>query len=181
MRRGTEYGDKVSLGYAGSGDTEAIAVIHADSWRRHYRGAFQDAYLDADILTERVAVWHERLAERRTDCFTVVAKIQNSIVGFGHVILDDDPNWGSLLDNLHVTFQRKRKGIGSKLMQAVAERLMQRGRRKFYLWVLDQNLEAQQFYAAQGGSLIETCLRGPFPGGGFALSRTMLRRGLLKF
>jgi hypothetical protein len=44
--------------------------------------------------------------------------------GFGQMILDQDPHWGSLLDNLHVAFQHKRKDIGRKLMQAVAERLL---------------------------------------------------------
>jgi ribosomal protein S18 acetylase RimI-like enzyme len=77
------------------------------------------------------------------------------------MILDDDPNWGSLLDNLHVAFQFKRKAIGRKLMQAAAENLLRRGIQKFYLWVLGQNHAAQQFYT--GRELVETCLRGPFP------------------
>ena len=62
-----------------------------------------------------------------------------------------------------------RRGIGHRLMQAVATRLFERGRRSFYLWVLDQNVAAQRFYTAQGGRRVETRLRGPFPGGGFAL------------
>jgi hypothetical protein len=28
---------------AGPGDAGAIAGLHADSWRRHYRGAFSDS------------------------------------------------------------------------------------------------------------------------------------------
>jgi GNAT superfamily N-acetyltransferase len=28
------------------GDAQAIAGLHADSWQRHYRGAFSDAFLD---------------------------------------------------------------------------------------------------------------------------------------
>jgi hypothetical protein len=31
---------------AGPGDGPAVAGLHADSWRRHYRGAFSDAFLD---------------------------------------------------------------------------------------------------------------------------------------
>ena len=31
---------------AGPDDAPAIATLHADSWRRHYRGAFADAFLD---------------------------------------------------------------------------------------------------------------------------------------
>jgi GNAT superfamily N-acetyltransferase len=34
---------------AGPGDANAIAGLHADSWQRHYRGAFSDAFLDNDV------------------------------------------------------------------------------------------------------------------------------------
>jgi ribosomal protein S18 acetylase RimI-like enzyme len=151
-------------------DAEAIAVLHADSWRRHYRGAFLDSFLNGEVVIERLGVWRDRLAKPRDDCFTVVAVGAGQIVGFVHMVLDADPNWGTLLDNLHVTHELKRKGIGRNLMRQAARRLENRGRRPFYLWVLDQNVAAQRFYAAQGGVRVETCLRGPFPGGGRALA-----------
>jgi GNAT superfamily N-acetyltransferase len=31
---------------AGPGDAQAVAGLHADSWRRHYRGAYADSFLD---------------------------------------------------------------------------------------------------------------------------------------
>jgi GNAT superfamily N-acetyltransferase len=34
---------------AGPPDADAIAALHADSWRRHYRGAYSDAFLDGDV------------------------------------------------------------------------------------------------------------------------------------
>jgi hypothetical protein len=37
-------------------DSAAIATLHADSWRRHYRGAYSDQYLDGNIVEERQAV-----------------------------------------------------------------------------------------------------------------------------
>jgi excinuclease ABC subunit A len=37
-------------------DIEAIARLHADSWRRHYHGALPDAYLDGDLVAERLRV-----------------------------------------------------------------------------------------------------------------------------
>lgn len=163
----------IALRRANAGDASSVAAIHADSWRRHYRGAFRDAYLDGDIVAERTAFWSERLATRKPNAFTIAAENQNSIVGFAHVIVDHDAQWGSLLDNLHVTFHLKRHGIGRKIMQALANVLADSDRRKFYLWVLEQNTAAQGFYRALGGVHIETCLRGPFPGGGFALGQRM--------
>jgi hypothetical protein len=43
-------------------DTAAIAELHAESWRLHYRGSFPDAFLDGDVGAERLAEWTERLA-----------------------------------------------------------------------------------------------------------------------
>jgi ribosomal protein S18 acetylase RimI-like enzyme len=165
--------DTVFYRDANESDTEAIAALHADSWRRHYRGAFLDSFLDGDVLPERIAVWRQRLSQSHSAGITVVADVRNSVIGFLHMILDQDPKWGTLLDNLHVVWHLKGNGIGRRLMQEGAERLLQRGRRNFYLWVLDQNVAAQRFYVSQGGSRVETCLRGPFPGGGHAPAHRM--------
>ena len=35
-------------------DTERIALLHADSWRRTYRGSYRDTFLDGDVVTNRV-------------------------------------------------------------------------------------------------------------------------------
>lgn len=153
-------------------DVEAIAALHADSWRRHYRGAYPDSFLDGDVLTDRLAVWSARLAAPSTEHFTIVAEQSGAVVGFVHMILDEDPRWGTLLDNLHVTHQLKRHGIGRQLLAEAARELVRRRPvdKRFYLWVLAQNTAAQAFYAACNGTRVETTLYGPLPGGGRALS-----------
>jgi len=89
-----------------------------------------------------------------------------------HMILDEDPHWGTLLDNLHVTYGLKRHGIGRRRLTEAARELVQRrpADRRFYLWVLAKNTAAQAFYTVCGGTRVETTLRKPFPGGGRALS-----------
>src|SRR2546430_14764213 len=47
---------------AGAADADAVAALHADSWRRHYRGAYSDGFLDGDVLADRRAGWAARLA-----------------------------------------------------------------------------------------------------------------------
>jgi ribosomal protein S18 acetylase RimI-like enzyme len=152
-------------------DVEAIAALHAESWRRHYRGAYLDAFLDGDVLADRLAVWRARMTAPGVNHFTIVADQSDVIVGFVHMVLDEDPQWGTLLDNLHVTYRLKRRGIGRRLLAEAAGELVRRrpADRRFYLWVLAQNTAAQAFYAACGGTTVETMLRGPFPGGGSAL------------
>jgi predicted N-acetyltransferase YhbS len=156
---------------ATASDAQGIARLHAESWRRNYRGAYSDAFLDGAVIDDRTAVWTDRLSQSRSDQYTVVADADGRVVGFAHVIFDADPTWGALLDNLHVDHDRKRQGIGAELMAQTSGVLLRRSTPTgFYLWVLEQNLAAQAFYRAQGGSCVERKLAGPFPGGGHAFS-----------
>jgi len=107
-------------------DVEAIAALHAESWQRHYRGAYLDSFLDGDVLADRLAVWHARLMAPSAAHFTIGAFQSDAVVGFVHMILDEDPHWGTLLDNLHVTYGLKRHGIGRQLLTAAARELVQR-------------------------------------------------------
>ena len=151
-------------------DAGAIAALHADSWRRHYRGAYRDAYLDGDILTDRLEVWTTRLTPPRLNQYTVCADAGGDVIAFAHTVFDHDPRWGALLDNLHVRSDLKAHGIGTRLLSETALRLIRRRpSESLYLWVLDQNEAAQLFYDARGGSRVESALRGPFPGGGRAV------------
>lgn len=145
-------------------DAASIAALHADSWRRHYRGAFADAYLDGDVPADRLSVWESRLADR-TNSVTIVAEDDAGLVGFVHTVLDEDVRWGSLVDNLHVTHGRQRTGIGATLLTCAAEETIARAAsRAMHLWVLEQNVAAQRFYLAMGGTPVETAPVPP-PGG----------------
>lgn len=158
---------EIALRQASAQDIAAIAALHADSWRRHYRGAFRDSYLDGDIDADRRAVWTERLTAPAADHFTVVADCSGEVVGFVHMILDEDPHWGTLLDNLHVAYRLKRGGIGRRLLAEAARQLAQvrPADSRFYLWVLDQNAAARAFYARYGGTTVETAFDDPLPDG----------------
>lgn len=151
-------------------DAGAIAALHADSWRRHYRGAYLDTYLDGDIVPERREVWTDRLTPPRANQCTVCAEVDGDIIGFAHTVFGQDPTWGALLDNLHVRSDLKGRGVGTRLLSETAQALIRRRpSESLHLWVLDQNTAAQRFYRSRGGTRVETTLRGPFPGGGKAV------------
>ena len=135
-------------------DIGAIARLHADSWRRNYRGAYSDEFLDGNVVADRLAAWTDRLAPTPpTSTCTIVAELDGVVIGFAHTVVDDDPRWGSLVDNLHVVHGSKRRGIGSRLMSATAEAVLARTPcPALYLWVLKQNTAAQSFYEAIGGA-----------------------------
>jgi GNAT superfamily N-acetyltransferase len=149
---------------AGADDAEQVAMLHADSWRRHYRGAFADAFLDGDLVAERISVWAKRLVDPAGTA-TILAEQDGEFVGFAQVMFDLDPDWGSLVDNLHVYSSRRRGGIGRQLLARAAQAVVEQADGDtMYLWVLEQNVAAQQFYVAAGGSCVETAPVSP-PGG----------------
>jgi GNAT superfamily N-acetyltransferase len=144
-------------------DAEAIAALHADSWRRHYRGAYSDSFLDGDVLADRVEVWTTRLRDLDETGRTILAQRGDDLVGFAHVAFEEDRAWGALLDNLHVRHVEQRRGVGSRLLALVAEAVVER-RTGLYLWVLEQNVDAQAFYRARGAESVERARTSP-PGG----------------
>jgi GNAT superfamily N-acetyltransferase len=144
------------LRVADENDFGAVAQLHADSWRRHYRGAYAEAYLDGDLIADRRAVWSARLGSP-AGTETVLAEDGDRLVGFVHVVLDADAEWGSLVDNLHVVHDRKRGGIGARLLSSAAAVVERRAAgMRMYLWVLEQNAAAQAFYLACGAANVET-------------------------
>jgi ribosomal protein S18 acetylase RimI-like enzyme len=154
--------------FATPADAESIAALHADNWSRHYRGAYPDDYLDREAPEDRRMLWRERFRVESEDQFTVIAELQGGLAGFAHTCLDADPKWGALVDNLHVRYNLKRQGVGRALMAKSATVLIERRPASaLYLWVLQQNVAAQAFYAAVGGT-VEEELAKHIPGGATA-------------
>jgi GNAT superfamily N-acetyltransferase len=149
--------DDLRFRRAGPSDAQAVAELHAESWRRHYRGAYADAFLDGDVHADRLAAWTARLREPDPGSETIVAEDGEGLAGFVHTVFDEDPRWGALLDNLHVAQRRKRRGIGSGLLALSAQAALDRDT-GLYLWVLEQNADARAFYEARGGRCVERIL-----------------------
>lgn len=137
---------------ATSADAEAIAHVHAESWRTAYRGALSDAYLSGPIAAERTQVWRERFAQPPAGQYAAVAEIDGGIAGFVCAYGGHDPQWGTFIDNLHVLPAHKRHGIGARLMRLAASWSAQAyPGQGMYLWVLESNLPARAFYERIGG------------------------------
>ncbi|MGW8246840.1 MAG: N-acetyltransferase family protein [Acidiferrobacterales bacterium] len=147
-------------------DAEVIARLHAESWRVAYRGIFRDDFLDGDVFAERNAVWHQRLAAPRSNQAVLLAEESDEVIGFVCAYGNEDPVFGTFIDNLHVRLDQKRKGVGRELMRSVAgwsqENYPEAG---IYLSVLEPNLPARRFYESLGATNYESRNWEP-PGGG---------------
>lgn len=147
------------------GDAQAIAALHVDSWQRHYRGAFSDAFLDHDAAGYLLPLWTARLATPDPQARTIVAERDGTVVGLAHAILGHDRTWGAFLDNLHVTYWLKRQRIGTRLLALTAQAVLDASPSSgLYLWVLEQNSDARAFYTTRGAVCVDR-FPVPPPGG----------------
>lgn len=141
---------------AGAQDVEAIAQLHAASWRASYAQTLPlaDAGLGERLRDTHEALWRNRLA--RTDdpalrvwkaCYDEDA---SALAGFVCALSGTD---GILLDNLHVAPERQGCGIGRALFDTArtwAHALAPKA--VMYLWVLAGNTRARGFYDHLGGT-----------------------------
>ena len=142
---------------ATSADAEAIASLHTVNWREAYRGILPDAYLDGPIVGERLDLWRSRFASPGADRhFVLLAESEGDLVGFVCVLLDEEPQWGACLDNLHVLPGWRSRGIGRELFGRAARWSMSTEPGwGLHLWVLEANLGARRFYEALDGEIVE--------------------------
>lgn len=149
-------------------DAPAIAALHADSWRRTYRGVFRDAFLDGPIDDERRATWRARLASADHVPHVAVAVVGSIVRGFVCAYAEADAGWGVFVDNLHVAAADQGAGLGTGLLHTVATWALQvRAARAPYLWVLEPNVPAQRFYQRRGATRHDAVVMEN-PGGGTA-------------
>jgi ribosomal protein S18 acetylase RimI-like enzyme len=135
-------------------DISNIAALHTISWRTTYMDVLTPQYLTHDIEQDRLNTWSERIKNPPQNQIILVAETHNEFLGFGCLYLDKDPQWGALLDNLHVQPHHKGKGIGKVLMREIAHRC--ENNIGLYLWVLECNVAAQIFYQKLGAVHTQT-------------------------
>lgn len=135
---------------AGAGDAAAIANLHTESWREVYRGILPDAYLDHEIVGERLRYWTLALATQ-TGGFVLVACHDGAPSGFIAVARYGEPGYDAVVDSLHVAAAWRGGGLGRRLMGQAASRLLAAGASSVCLRVFDANAAAIRFYRRLGG------------------------------
>ncbi len=134
-------------------DADAIAALHVRVWRETYRDlATPEAYaaLTEEVRRER---WREALATQPVRHQTLVAEQQGRIVAFGSACAPTEPLFGDRGEVrwLHVDGEFSRRGLGRRLMSALAGQLRDWDYRGCALAVVEGNQPAIDFYDRLGG------------------------------
>lgn len=139
-----------------TGDAHGIADIHTNSWRNTYQNALTAEYLLNVVPKERSEVWVNRLQTPKSNQYVVVAECDGEIIGFACAYANENPKWGSYLDNLHVRSSCQSKGIGkSLLIEAARWCHKQEPTKGMCLLVNQDNVKAQGFYKSFGARNVQ--------------------------
>ncbi len=152
-----ELNFKMTLREANLNDLPNIAELHAQSWRENYSTVLASEYLNEGVFADRNKIWTERLMSPALNQQVLIAEDNGNFCGFICLYGANHPEYGSIVDNLHVNPKMKGQGLGRKLLIAGAKWANSHYKDyNLYLEVLECNDNAISFYEFFGGKNIDT-------------------------
>ncbi len=142
---------------AQSADAGPMAHIHVDAWRATYADMIPADYLAGLSYRDRTSWWVRVLETPRRAVHHFVAETDGGqIMGFAGAGPERDGNctYRGELYNIYLLPRHQGKGVGSGLVSAVAQRLLEDGIRSMLVWVLQDNQPACRFYESLGGGKV---------------------------
>ena len=80
---------------------------------------------------------------------------RGEVVGFVCAFRNADPQWGSLVDNLHAAPHMRGHGLGERLLRSAVASLARGGAEGgVHLWVFEANTAGLRFYERLGGRVV---------------------------
>jgi len=138
-------------------DASSIARVHVDSWRTTYPGIVSQTFLDGLSYGKRQAVWEQALGGQLGKQFNLVAIDEAAdVVGFigGGPNRGNNPTFSGELWGIYLLHNFQGRGVGRRLVSALAECLTHDGMNSMIVWVLEAN-PARAFYERLGGQLVD--------------------------
>lgn len=137
---------------ATTADVESIRAVAAASWERDYADL-----LTRDTVAAGVNDWYDEATltglvtgERTPVCVAEAAERaagEGDVVAFAHGYVDGET--GHVL-RLYVHPERRRAGVGRRVLDATVAALLERGTERVDATVLAANEQGRAFYEAQG-------------------------------
>lgn len=159
---GTGSASTICIRRARPADAPAIGAVHAETWRSTYAGVLPDAYLAA-LSAQRLGCAYERAILDRSHGHAVFVAVASAgawggegapaVVGFASGGRARRPGLAEgEIETLYLLEDFHERGVGRRLMRAMAAHLHAIGCRSAMLWVLRDN-PTRWFYERLGGRL----------------------------
>ncbi|RDS84926.1 GNAT family N-acetyltransferase [Dyella monticola] len=134
-------------------DALAVARVHVRAWQVGYRHLLSGEYL-AQLRPEERALRYDFATNDTRRPMTLVAVENDAIRGFATIApaRDSDITDHGELCALYVDPDAWGRGVGTALLAAARQRLVELGFRHAVLWLLNGNTRAARLYRADGWS-----------------------------
>ncbi|MBY0334748.1 MAG: GNAT family N-acetyltransferase [Acetobacteraceae bacterium] len=154
----------IAIRRARPSDAAAIGAVHVATWRSAYAGVLPEEYLAGLSAMRHAGGYQQAIADRRDGhaIFVAVASGTDAppgldgrdggvVIGFVSGGRARRPGLGQgEVETLYVLDDYRERGIGRRLMRAMAAHLAAVGCRSVMLWVLEAN-PTRWFYLRLGG------------------------------
>jgi len=153
----------ISIRRARPGDAAGIGAVHVAAWRSAYAGMLPDSYL-ANLSVVRHAAQYSRGIADRSDGHAIFVAVASGadappgreagvVIGFASGGRSRRPAVAEgEVETLYLLDDFRDRGVGRRLMRAMAAHLAAVGCRSVMLWVLAAN-PTRWFYQHLGGRL----------------------------
>ena len=136
----------------------ALAKIHVESWRETYTGQMPQQLLDQLDISKRTTMWEQIISSSKS-WEGVFLALDNGIpvgfVSFGKARGSELPEHGEDDGEVYALYLLRAyqgRGIGWALWQKATTSLRLSGANQVYIWVLDTNQVAIDFYVRVGAA-----------------------------
>ncbi|WP_424812935.1 N-acetyltransferase family protein [Roseococcus sp. YIM B11640] len=150
----------VTIRRARPGDATAMGQVHVASWRTTYAGVLPESYLSGLSPLREARGYEIGIQERRGGHAAFVAVADNLEIAGGGVVgfitggLSRRPSIAEgEVETLYLMDDFHERGIGRRLMRAMASHLASLGAQSAFAWVLQDN-PSRWFYERLGAKLV---------------------------
>ncbi|MCA1032681.1 GNAT family N-acetyltransferase [Bacillus timonensis] len=129
-------------------DVTGIAKVHVDSWKTTYAGIVCSEYLDKLSYSKRETLWTAVMNQGfEKSSLLVVEDSSGQIIGFanGGKERSNQYEYDAEIYAIYLLKEYQGQKIGSKLVHALTEDLVEKGYNSLLVWVLAEN-PSRTFY-----------------------------------
>lgn len=168
----TKAGKYISYRPIGVEEVPVLAAMHRQIWQEAYAAIFPEEKLLELRHKDFMASWQERILEGCWNLYWVCHAAEKA----GFVVYGGHDDKKVEIKSFYFLPAYRAKGITDAAMHELLQRIKMDGGREVFLWVLEGNKRAQQFYHRHGFlPAFKTQSRERF---GFELKEVQMRQDL---